>query len=122
MNDAEAVLALEETWSKAPREGDLETVSNVVADDWVGVGPAGQTMTKQDLLEMLASHPNLFDSVTYEDVRLLLFGDTAVVTSAFYGVGKTLELKQRYMRVYAKRNESWQCVATQIVPKSAAPS
>ena len=116
MDDAEVVLALEETWSKAPREGDLETVGKVVADDWLAVGPAGQIMTKKDLLGMLASHPNLFETTDYSDVRLSLFGSTAVVTSAFHGVGKELELKQRYMRVYAKRAETWQCVATQIVP------
>ena len=120
--DAEAVLALEKTWSKAPREGDLETVSHVVADDWLGVGPAGQTMTKKDLLGMLASHPNLFETTEYSDVRLSLFGSAAVVTSAFRGVGKELELKQRYMRVYAQRGGDWRCVATQIISTPVEPS
>ena len=122
MNDAEIVLQLEETWSKAPREGDLETVSKVVADDWLAVGPAGETMTKKDLLEMLASHPNLFEITEYSDVRLFLFGNTAVVTSAFHGVGKELELKQRYMRVYAQREGDWRCVATQIISTPVEPS
>ena len=118
MNDTEAVLALEETWGVAPLTGDLETLSAIVADDWVGVGPTGRTMTKQDLLEMLVLRPG-FDSVTYDEVELSLFGDTGIVTSAFYGVGKEIELKQRYMRVYAKRGGRWCCVATQIVPTPA---
>ncbi len=92
---AEAVLALEETWGVAPLTGDLETVNEVVADDWIGGGPAGRAMTKQDLLEMLALRPGIFDSVTYDEVELSLFGDTGVVISAFYGVGKNLELRQR---------------------------
>ena len=120
MNDAEAVLALEATWSKAPLEGDLETISAVVADDWLGVGPTGQTMTKQALLELLVSRSGIFESVTYDEVELSLFGDTGVVISAFYGVGKALELRQRYMRVYAKREGRWRCVATQIVPLPTA--
>ncbi len=122
MNDADVVLKLEETWSKAHLEGDLETVSDVVADDWLGVGPTGHTMTKQDLLEMLASRPGIFDSVMYDEVKLSLFGDTAVVISSFYGVGKKLELKQRYMRVYAKREGRWRCVTTQIIPAPAEPT
>ncbi len=121
MNDTEAVLALEETWWKAPSEGDLETLSKVVADDWRGVGPTGRTATKQDLLELLVSRPG-FDSVTYDEVELALFGDTAIVTSSFYGFGEGLELKQRYMRVYAKREKRWRCVATQIVPTPAEVS
>jgi len=116
VNDTETVSTLEETWSKAPRAGDLETVSKVVADDWLGFGPTGQSMTKGELLEMLASNPGVFDLVKYSEVELSLFDDAAVVTSAFYGVGKKLELRQRYMRVYAKREGRWRCVATQIVP------
>jgi len=118
-DDPEAVLALERTWAVAPRTGDLETVSEVVADDWLGVAPTGQTMTKGDLLAMLASRPNVFSSTEYSEVNVLLFGGVAVVTSAFHGVGEELELKQRYLRVYAKRGGRWRCVATQIVPVSS---
>lgn len=115
MSDSEAVLALEATWSTAPMAGDLDTVSGVVADDWIGVAPTGQIMRERDLLEMLASRPGIFSSVEYSEVKLSLFGSTAVVISFFQGVGKEMELKQRYMRVYAKRDEEWRCVATQIV-------
>lgn len=116
MTDAETVAALEATWGTAPVAGDLETVARVVADDWVGVAPTGQTMSKTDLLEMLASRPNIFDSVQYSDVNVRVFGNTAVVTSLFEGSGK-VELRQRFLRVYARRGE-WQCVMTQIVPMS----
>lgn len=116
MTDEAQVLDLENSWSSAPHKGDLETVAAFVADDWLGVGPQGETMTKTDLLSMLAANPNAFDSVQYDDVKLNLFGETAIVTSSFHGVGKELSLKQRFMRVYAKRNAKWQCVATQIVP------
>ncbi len=114
-DDTEAVLALERTWGVAPRMGDLETVSRVVADDWLATSPTGQTMTKEDLLAMLASNPHVFNSTTYSEVNVSLFGATAVVTSFFHGVGEALELKQRYMRVYAKRRGRWRRIATQIV-------
>ncbi len=118
MSDAETVLELESTWGTAPIVGDLDTVAGVVADDWIGVAPTGQTMGKADLLEMLASHPNIFNSVRYSDVMVKIFGSTAVVTSYFEGSGE-LELRQRYLRVYAKRGETWQCVATQIAPETS---
>lgn len=72
MSDTEKVLALEETWGVAPVTGDLETVNSVVADDWIGIAPTGQTMSKTDLLEMLASRPNVFDSVKYGEVTVKL--------------------------------------------------
>ena len=114
--DEEKVLQLERTWGVAPVEGDLDTVGRVVADDWVGVAPTGETMSKADLLEMLAANPGVFDTVAYDDVSVRVYGAAAVVMSAFRGTGKEMTLSQRYLRVYAKRNGEWQCVATQIVP------
>ncbi len=115
MSVKEEILALEATWRVAPIEGDLETVSRVTADDWIGVGPAGQVMSKTDLLDML-SRPAPFESAVYEQVQLYVYGQTAVVTSFFRGEGKDVEFEQRFMRVYANRDGRWQCVATQIVP------
>jgi hypothetical protein len=43
----EEILALEATWHVAPLDGDVETVSRVTADDWIGVGPRGEVMNKR---------------------------------------------------------------------------
>jgi ketosteroid isomerase-like protein len=116
MSVEEEILALEATWSVAPLEGDLQAVSRVTADDWIGVAPTGAVMSKADLLEMLSSGPPPFESAVYEQVQLRVYGQTAVVTSLFRGEGKDVKLEQRFMRVYANRDGRWQCVATQIVP------
>lgn len=115
MSAKEEILALEATWHVAPLEGDLETVSRVTADDWIGVAPTGAVMSKADLLEML-SRPAPFESAVYDQVRLYVYGQTAVVISLFRGEGKDVVFEQRFMRVYANRDGQWQCVATQIVP------
>ena len=115
MGVEEEILALEATWHVAPLEGDLQTVSRVTADDWIGVAPTGKVMRKADLLEMLSSRPPPFESAVYDQVRLFVYGQTAVVTSLFRGEGQDVEFEQRFMRVYANRDGQWQCVATQIV-------
>jgi ketosteroid isomerase-like protein len=116
MSVEDEILALEATWSVAPLEGDIQTVSRVTADDWIGVAPTGAVMSKADLLEMLSSHPSPFESAVYDQVQLYVYGQTAVVTSLFLGEGKNVKFEQRFMRVYANRDGQWQCVATQIVP------
>ncbi|MEM6430645.1 MAG: nuclear transport factor 2 family protein [Deinococcota bacterium] len=116
MTEEEKILTTEAIWSVAPLQNDLETIDNVVADDWIGIAPTGTTMNKVDLLAMLASQPNLFDSVSYSDLNVKVFGETAVVSSAFKGIGQEITLSQRYLRVYAKRQAGWQCVVTQIIP------
>jgi len=115
MSAEQEILALEATWRVAPLAGDLKTVGRVTAEDWVGVGPAGEVMSKAELLEML-SHPAPFESAAYDDVRVWVYGQTAVVTSHFCGKGPDITFEQRFMRVYAKRDGRWQCVATQVVP------
>ena len=116
MRVEEEILALEATWGTAPLEHDTETVNRVTADDWVGVGPTGTMMSKTELLDMLASHSSPFESASYDDVQLHVYGQTAVVTSLFRGEGEDGTFEQRFMRVYASRDGRWQCVATQIVP------
>jgi ketosteroid isomerase-like protein len=116
MDAKKEILALEATWRVAPLEGDLETVSRVTADDWIGVAPTGQVMRKADLLEMLSSHPPPFESAVYDQVQIYVYGQTAVVTSRFRGEGQDVEFEQRFMRVYANRDGQWRCVATQVVP------
>jgi ketosteroid isomerase-like protein len=116
MSAEEEILALEATWHVAPLDGDVETVSRVTADDWIGVGPAGEVMSKADLIEMLSSRQAPFESTVYDDVRLYVYGQTAVVTSFFRGEGEDIQFEQRFMRVYANRDGRWQCVATQVVP------
>jgi ketosteroid isomerase-like protein len=116
MSVKEEILALESTWHVAPLVGDVETVSRVTADDWIGVAPTGAMMNKAELLDMLSSRPAPFESVVYQDVKVHVYGHTAVVTSLFRGEGQDLDLVQRFMRVYAHRDGRWQCVATQVIP------
>ena len=120
MNAKQEILALEATWRVAPLAGDLETVSRVTADDWIGVAPTGAVMSKAELLDML-SRPAPFESAAYDEVQLYVYGQTAVVTSLFCaerrdGQGQKVTFEQRFMRVYANRDGRWQCVATQVVP------
>jgi len=116
MSVEEEILALEATWGVAPLKGDLQTVRRVTADDWIGVAPTGEVMSKADLLEMLSSHSAPFESAVYDPVQLYVYGQTAVVISLFRGEGKHIKFEQRFMRVYANRDGQWQCVGTQIVP------
>ncbi|MEM7737766.1 MAG: nuclear transport factor 2 family protein [Deinococcota bacterium] len=116
MTDEENVLQVESIWSSAPLQGDLATITQVVADDWLGISPTGTTMSKADLFAMLTSHPNMFDTVSYSDIKVKVFGDTAIVSSMFEGIGQEMNLTQHYLRVYVKRQADWQCVVTQIIP------
>ena len=48
--DDAALRQLDQTWNRAYREKNLELLDEVLADDWVGLTPTHEVITKERLL------------------------------------------------------------------------
>ena len=117
MSDEEAVRELDRAWNAAYEKRDLKALSEVLADDWVGLTPQHEVITKEVLLESQrqAPPPEEVES-TFEEGEAYLFGDTAVTTGQVTIRTAETFIQQRFTRTYAKRGERWRAVAVQIVP------
>ena len=66
----------------------------------------------------LRHYTSFLDSYKFDEITLRIFGEVAIVTGRLSGQIQesdgTHDINQRYMRVYVKRNERWQAVATQV--------
>ena len=117
MSDIEEVKQLDRAWNRAYQKRDLEALSEVLADDWVGLTPAHEVIKKEILLESQrqAPPPEEVES-SFEEGAVYLFENTAVTTGQV--AIRTAEdlIQQRFTRIYAKRGERWRAVAVQIVP------
>ena len=75
-------------------------------------------ITNSELLSRVASSASFLDPYKFDEIALRVFGETAIVTGRLSGQMRdsdgTHDVNQRYMRVYVKRNERWQAVATQV--------
>lgn len=116
--DEQRLRRMDREWNEAYPSRDLETLGRILADDWTAVDGAGRLISKRDLLERVASSPQPFDWHEFDEFRLRLFGDAAVVTGRLSaggrGEGGEFSFRQRYTRVYARREGVWQAVATQV--------
>ena len=108
--DAEkAVLQVTSDWLAAEERADRATLQRIIADDFQGTAPRGNTVFKDDVIPMEGTRSGGL-ALTTSDVKVRVFGDTAVVTAR--GVQKYGEKRQlRFTVVFAKRAGAWQMVA-----------
>ncbi len=109
-DDAVDLEMLERAWVDAVNRRDAAVVSRIMADDFSGIDSTGRGVTGRDyLLEVLnGSVPAI---TIAQDVKIRLFGDSAVVTSRI-----NLETVPRWSgltNVYVRRQGRWRCVASQ---------
>jgi len=113
----EIILQLTRDWLAAEERHDRTTMQRIIADDFQGTGPRGNTVFKEDVLpEEGAQSGGL--SLNTSELKARVFGDTAVVTG--HGVQKSEEKRElRFTVIFAKRDDRWQMVAGHLsgVPK-----
>src|SRR5688500_19009440 len=98
VTDAEqTVLKLTRDWLEAEERHDRTTLRRIIADDFQGTGPRGNTVFKDDVIPEEGSQGGL--SLNVRDVKARVFGETAVVTGS--GVQKAEEKRElRFTVIY----------------------
>jgi ketosteroid isomerase-like protein len=115
-NVEQALMQMERDWTEAQLQKDTAALDKIIADDWVGQGPAG-TQTKAQGLADLKSEDQKFASITLGNMKVRVFGDTAVVTGSDDEKSsyKSKDTSGHYLwsDVFVKREGRWQAVASQ---------
>lgn len=96
---------------------DRAAAERAMADEFIRTGPRGEVWDKaQTLANFTAGDGTSARAVTFEDERVRVYGDTAVVTGL--GVmkgrdkgGRPFEVRNRCTFVLVKRDGRWQAVA-----------
>src|SRR5262249_3865182 len=74
----EQILELGRRWAAAEASGDVEALGALLADDFMLVGPLGFVLDKAQYLGSRRSGDLKHESLDWEDVRLRVYGETAV--------------------------------------------
>ena len=116
-NKAEqAVAALEQTWLQSQKTNNPDLVVPLLADSMVETTADGKVIGKAQAIAM--SKAMTYTSADYHDVKVTVYGDTAVATGGFAGKGadsegKPFDSNERWTDTWVKMpNGKWQCVAT----------
>ena len=114
---ADAVKQLERDWSNAQKAGDVGKLSQILADDWVGLGFDGTRATKKESLDNIKSGANKLVSFELGPMDVQVIGTVAIVqgsdTEKSSFKGKDTSGKWVWMDVFALRDGKWQAVRSQ---------
>ena len=111
----QAILQLTRDWLAAEEKHDRPTLQRIIADDFEGTAPMGNTVSKNDVLPTEGSSGGL--AMTTSEMKARVFGDTAVVTAK--GQQKSGEKRNvRFTVFFVKRDNEWKMVAGHL---SAVP-
>jgi ketosteroid isomerase-like protein len=114
-NDRADLLAVERAWDMAIVKRDVKTLDRIIADDFQLIWINGQVSGKREMLEGVATRKVEIDPFETEDVKIRIYGDTAVLTGRFTQtarLGERHETNQfRYTDVYHRTKRGWQAVS-----------
>ena len=112
---ATALRQLDQERIQAQIGADAAALDRLYAEDFIGIGPSGTVRTKAQVIADFTSGSLRFQSITTDDVRWRVYGDTAVETgrSTMIGQdrGKAVPRDNRFTRVWVERQHRWQLVA-----------
>jgi ketosteroid isomerase-like protein len=74
-------------WTAAEQSGDAAALDGYLSDDFVGVGPLGFTLSKQDWLTRHRTGDLTYETFQLAEVQVRAYGDAAVVTARQTGKG-----------------------------------
>lgn len=109
------IRQLEDDWHDAVLAGDKGAIAGLLAENYVGIGPDGNIMSRAEELQARVGDGDRFRRLDREEEKVRVFGTTAVVTSRVWveGVYSGRELKgpYRYTRVWSMEGGQWRIVS-----------
>jgi ketosteroid isomerase-like protein len=111
------IKKLEEARNQAILHGDVGALDRMTSDDYTFITLRGEMRTKAEILNGFASGSFHYESREISDLKVRVYGDTAIVTGR--SVQKGMENGKDYSggywftRVYVKQKGRWLTVALQ---------
>ena len=99
----QAILKLTQEWLDAEERADRATLRRIIADDFQGTAPMGNTVFKEDVIPEEGSPSGL--ALTPSNMKARVFGDTAVVTCGGCAEGRREAASEIYCDLREARGE-----------------
>jgi ketosteroid isomerase-like protein len=113
-----AVAALEQQWLQSQKTNNPDLVAPLLAEKFIGTGSDGKVTGKAEALA--DAKASKYESMEYEDVKVTVFGATAIATGGSRAKGtdasgKPMDNHVRWTDTWVKMpGGQWQCVASHV--------
>ena len=106
------VARLADAWAAAELRGDTAVLERTLTDDFIGIGPLGFMLTKQEWLARHQSGELTYDSLELDEVTVRVYNEAAVVIgrqvqNATYR-GNRVDAELRTTLVFVLQEGKWQ--------------
>lgn len=119
-SDEQAVRQMINDLIAALSRNDVSALDRIYADSYTFTSDAGVMTTKAERLAALKSGDLKYESISFDDVSIRMYGNAAVATfrvmSKLASNGQNINGKFRTTATFVKLNGRWQEVAAQSTP------
>jgi ketosteroid isomerase-like protein len=118
LSDADTLRHLCRDWADASQAIDVKRVSQIVADDWRGVGSTGTIKTKEIALSGMQARNYKLEGTDFGPMDVKVLGNVGVVqgstTNHLLEDGQHTAYKFAWMDVFERRGDTWVVVRSQV--------
>jgi ketosteroid isomerase-like protein len=119
LSDADTLKQLEIDWANASKAADVNWCSQLMADDWRGVGPTGMVKTKEIAINAMQTRDFKLESTDFGPMYVKVWGNVGVVQGGttvhlLEKDGQHTTYKWAWMDVFEKRGDKWVVTLSQI--------
>jgi ketosteroid isomerase-like protein len=115
----QAVTAAENQWLKSQQSNNVDLLAPLLADKVVETTEEGKVYAGK-VAVLAAAKLDTWSSAAYTDIKVTVFGSTAIATGTFTGKGtnsgKPVDAQVRFTDTWVMTNGKWLCVATHDSP------
>ena len=115
-------------WAAAELRGDTAFLEGALTDDFVGIGPLGFMLTKEQWLARYESGDLVYESFALDEVEARFYGEAAVVTCRQSQTGtyqgQAVDVMQGEFRatlVFVEREGRWLLAGLHLSPIAGMP-
>lgn len=112
------IVRLADAWANAELRSDTAFLERLLAEDFIGVGPLGFLLTKQQWLARHQSGDMKYEVHTLDEVRVRAYSEAAIVigrlTQQATYQGNPINAQMRTTLVFVHQQGQWQLVSLQL--------
>jgi hypothetical protein len=115
-----AIADLEQQWLKSQQANNPEPLGTLLANGFTNTSSEGTVSNKAE--SIATAKATKYTSVDYGDLKVTVFGDTAIAVGTFRAKGtdasgKPLDANERFTDTWVKMSGGkWQCIASHQSP------
>ena len=114
----EDLLKLEKEFAQAIVANDPEAIGRFVTDEWIIINADGGIIDRERFLGVIKSRALTHEMMESDDIRVRVYGDSAVVTALTRTKGKFMgqefSTHERSTDVFVRLDGQWRCVLSQL--------